>query len=100
MYCPATSGRVWARRWLRPLENGMSPDATQVSLGSASIEPLHALLENAAWDGFTRTMRDTAAQRKNRAIWNINSTPHGAGAAEMLACPIPYAPALRLTVRW
>src|SRR5947208_14176611 len=100
MYCPATSGRVWARRWLRPLQNGMPPDATQVSLGSASIEPLHALLENAAWDGFTRTMRDTAAQLKNRAIWNINSTAHGGGVAEMLAWQIPYERGVGMDVRW
>src|SRR2546430_6866070 len=100
MYCPATSGRVWARRWLRPLENGMPPDATQVSLGSASIEPLHGLLENAAWDGFTRTMRDTAAQLKNRAIWNINSTAHGGGVAEMLAWQIPYERGVGMDVRW
>ena len=78
----------------------MSPDATQVSLGSASIEPLHALLENAAWDGFTRTMRDTAAQLKNRAIWNINSTAHGGGVAEMLAWQIPYERGVGMDVRW
>src|SRR2546429_8851942 len=78
----------------------MSPDATQVSLGSASIEPLHALLENAAWDGFTRTMRDTAAQLKNRAIWNINSTAHGGGDAEMLAWQIPYKRRVWMDVRW
>ena len=78
----------------------MPPDATQVSLGSASIEPLHALLENAAWDGFTRTMRDTAAQLKNRTIWNINSTVRGGGVAEMLAWQIPYERGAGMDVRW
>src|SRR2546421_9316249 len=78
----------------------MPPDATQVPLGSASIEPLHGLLENAAWDGFTRTMRDTAAQLKNRAIWNINSTAHGGGVAEMLAWEIPYERGVGMDSRW
>ena len=78
----------------------MPPDVTQVPLGSASIEPLHALLENAAWDAFIRTMRETAAQLKNRAIWNINSTAHGGGVAEMLAWQIPYERGVGMDVRW
>src|SRR2546430_4559170 len=100
MYCPATSGRVWARRWLRPLQNAMPPDATQVPLGSASIEPFRDQLEADQWEEFISAMRETAGLLKNRTVWNINSTPRGGGVAEMLTWQISYERGVGMDVRW
>ena len=78
----------------------MPRELARVPARSASIEPLHTLLEDAAWDVFVRTMRDTATQLKNRTIWNINSTVRGGGVAEMLAWQIPYERGAGMDVRW
>ena len=78
----------------------MPRELARVPARSASIEPLHTLLEDAAWDVFIRTMRDTATQLKNRTIWNINSTVRGGGVAEMLAWQIPYERGAGMDVRW
>jgi len=78
----------------------MPRELARVPARSASIEPLHTLLEDAAWDVFVRTMRDTATQLKNRTIWNINSTVRGGGVAEMLAWQFPYERGAGMDVRW
>jgi trehalose synthase len=78
----------------------MPPEPSTIPTGSASIEPFRALLESGAWDVFSRTLRDTAAQLKNVTIWNINSTPRGGGVAEMLTWQIPYERNVGMDVRW
>lgn len=78
----------------------MPPELTSVPTISASIEPFRALLEPARWDDFVRTMRRVATQLEPRAIWNVNSTAHGGGVAEMLGSQIPYERGLGMDVRW
>jgi trehalose synthase len=78
----------------------MPLDVSTVALSSASIEPFRELLEPDEWAGFVRTMRDVAARAKGRAIWNINSTAHGGGVAEMLTWQIPYERGVGMDARW
>jgi trehalose synthase len=78
----------------------MTIDLDAVPLGSASIEPFQQLLEPSEWDAFVRTMADGAAALKHHIVWNINSTAHGGGVAEMLGWEIPYERGAGMDVRW
>src|SRR2546428_13358336 len=100
MCCPATGGRGWARRWRGPLESDMPLEPTSVPLSSASIEPFRDLLEADQWEEFIRSMRETAGLLKNATVWNINSTAHGGGVAELLESQIPYQRRLGIDGRW
>src|SRR3989449_6459379 len=100
MGCPATGGRGWARRWRGPLESDMPLEPPSVPLSSASIEPFRDLLEADQWEEFIRSMRETAGLLKNATVWNINSTAHGGGVAELLESQIPYQRELGIDVRW
>ena len=78
----------------------MPLELSTLPLSSASIEPYRALLEPAEWDAFRRTMREVAAQLNERTIWNVNSTAHGGGVAEMLTWEIPYERGIGMDTRW
>ena len=78
----------------------MPLEPTSVPLSSASIEPFRDLLEADQWEEFIRSMRETAGLLKNATVWNINSTAHGGGIAELLESQIPYQRELGIDVRW
>jgi len=78
----------------------MPRELSAVPPSSASIEPFRELLEPGEWDAFHQTMRDVAAQLHNRTVWNLNSTAHGGGVAEMLAWEIPYERGIGMDTRW
>lgn len=78
----------------------MTRELTTVALGSASIEPFRDLMEGAEWDSFAATMRAASQALANRTTWNINSTAHGGGVAEMLGWEIPYERGAGMDVRW
>lgn len=75
-------------------------EMTTVPMGSASIEPFAQLLEPSEWDDFVQTMRETAALLSTRTLWNVNSTAHGGGVAEMLTWQIPYERGAGMEVQW
>lgn len=77
-----------------------APALDALSLGSASIEPFKELLEPSEWEAFTRTMQETARRLRNRSVWNVNSTAHGGGVAEMLTWQIPYERGVGMEVGW
>ncbi|HEV3096250.1 MAG TPA: glycosyltransferase [Candidatus Dormibacteraeota bacterium] len=77
-----------------PLELGT------VALSSASVEPYRQLLALDEWETFLKIMRQAGMQLHGRTIWNINSTAHGGGVAEMLAWEIPYERGLGMDTRW
>lgn len=68
----------------------MPLELSTVASSSAPVEAFRELLEPGEWQTFAQTMGDVAAQLHDRTIWNINSTAHGGGVAEMLAWEIPY----------
>jgi trehalose synthase len=78
----------------------MTIDLGVVPLASASIEPFQQLLEPSEWDAFVRTMADGATALEHHTVWNINSTAHGGGVAEMLAWEIPYERGAGMDARW
>jgi trehalose synthase len=78
----------------------MPLELNTVALSSASIEPFRELLEPGEWETFVRTMRGVVAQLHDRTIWNINSTAHGGGVAEILDWEIPYERDIGMDSRW
>lgn len=86
------------------MPNGWNPvmpsEPTTIPIGSAPITRFRDLLEPAEWERFRQTMVEGAALLKNRRLWNINSTAHGGGVAEMLAWQIPYERDAGMDVRW
>lgn len=78
----------------------MSRELSRVPLASTSIEPFREVLEPAEWDGFRATMQEASTRLNGRRIWNVNSTAHGGGVAEMLAWQIPYERGIGMDVGW
>ena len=78
----------------------MLRELSSVPLTSTSIDPFREILEPAEWDGFRATMQQASTRLNGRRIWNINSTAHGGGVAEMLAWQIPYERGVGMDVRW
>jgi trehalose synthase len=82
------------------MSSAMPLDLDTVHLSSASIDPFRELLDPDEWTSFAQTMHDVAAQSQDRTIWNVNSTAHGGGVAEMLAWEIPYERGVGMDARW
>ena len=78
----------------------MPRELTAVAFGPASIEPFRDLMDAPEWDRFAATMRDASQALANRTIWNVNSTAHGGGVAEMLGWEIPYERGVGIDARW
>lgn len=78
----------------------MPVDLDTIQLRSASIDPFRELLEPNEWTTFAQIMRDVAALSQGHTIWNVNSTAHGGGVAEMLAWEIPYERGVGMDTRW
>jgi trehalose synthase len=76
------------------------PEPAAIPMASASIAPFRDLFEPAEWEQFRRTMEAGAALLQKRRLWNISSTAHGGGVAEMLAWQIPYERDAGMDVRW
>jgi trehalose synthase len=76
------------------------PEPAAIPVASASIAPFRDLLEPPEWERFRRTMAEGVSLLQKRRLWNINSTAHGGGVAEMLAWQIPYERNAGMDVRW
>jgi trehalose synthase len=76
------------------------PEPAAIPMASASIARFRDLLEPPEWEQFRRTMAEGASLLQKRRLWNINSTAHGGGVAEMLAWQIPYERDAGMDVRW
>lgn len=73
---------------------------TTVELDSMPISRFHTILDDAAWQHFEGTMRSLADSLKGKIVWNINSTAHGGGVAELLASLVPYDRDAGVDERW
>jgi trehalose synthase len=78
----------------------MTAKLTSVELGSAPISRFRSLLEDGMWGELESSMRRLAAGLRGRVVWNINSTAHGGGVAELLAALIPYDRDAGVDERW
>jgi trehalose synthase len=71
-----------------------------VEVGAAEIERYRALVDGEMWSELESTMRELAAGLKGRTLWNVNSTAHGGGVAELLSALIPYERGAGIDERW
>jgi trehalose synthase len=73
---------------------------TTVEVGRAPVGRFRALLGDGAWRDFERSMTRVADALEGKVVWNINSTAHGGGVAELLAALLPYDRDMGLDERW
>lgn len=73
---------------------------TTVEVDSAPINRFRAILDDAAWQRFEGSMSQLAQALKGKIVWNINSTAHGGGVAELLASLVPYDRDAGVDERW
>jgi trehalose synthase len=79
-----------------------SPPAelTSVPVGAAHADRFRELVEPDLWDAYVSTSQEAAAALSGRTVWNLNSTAHGGGVAELLAALLPYQRGSGLDSRW
>jgi trehalose synthase len=76
----------------------LQPHAAQTPpLSPARFEKL---LEPSAWASFEAALGQAGELLGDRAIWNVNSTEHGGGVAEMLRSFTSYSRGAGLDMRW
>lgn len=73
---------------------------TAVDVDSTPISRFQAILDDAAWKRFQRSMASLADALKGKIVWNINSTAHGGGVAELLTALVPYDRDAGVDERW
>ena len=73
---------------------------TTVEVDSSPISRFRTILDDAAWQRFERSMGKLAGSLKGKIVWNINSTAHGGGVAELLTSLVPYDRDAGVDERW
>ncbi len=73
---------------------------TAVEVDSTPINRFRAILDDAAWQQLERSMSTLANALKGKTVWNINSTAHGGGVAELLNALVPYDRGAGVDERW
>jgi trehalose synthase len=63
-------------------------------------ERFRTVLDGEAWTSFERTIRRGRELFSDRTVWNVNSTAHGGGVAEMLRSLVGYARGAGTDARW
>ncbi len=71
-----------------------------VEVGSAPLERFRRLLAGEVWNDLVHHMSALATTTRGRIVWNVNSTAHGGGVAEMLASILPYERDAGIDARW
>jgi trehalose synthase len=75
-------------------------ELTTVELESKSIDRYRPLLERDHWEEFAGSIRELTAAVQDKTLWNVNSTAHGGGVAELLGALIPYQRGAGIDARW
>jgi trehalose synthase len=75
-------------------------ELTKVAVGPAPLDRYRPLLDGDLWKELERAIGEVAAAAKGRTIWNVNSTAHGGGVAELLAALLPYERGAGIDARW
>lgn len=78
----------------------MKANLTEVKLGTSPVSQYRPLLGEAAWQSFSESMAQLARAVHGKVVWNVNSTAHGGGVAELLAALIPYDRDVGIDERW
>jgi trehalose synthase len=73
---------------------------THVPVGPIPLDRFRAVLGDAQWAELEETRLRSAEELAGRVVWNLNSTAHGGGVAEMLWSLIAYARGSGVDARW
>lgn len=72
----------------------------QIETGSAPIERFRHLLDADMWDALQRDLSHEAEALRGHTLWNVNSTAHGGGVAELLWSLVAYDRGAGIDERW
>jgi len=72
----------------------------EIETGAAPLERFRRLVGDAKWSELEQTMAGLERVMHGRVLWNVNSTAHGGGVAEMLSALIPYSRDAGIDERW
>jgi trehalose synthase len=72
----------------------------EVEISPMSPERFRAVLPAERFAAFEEGVREARELLDGRVVWNVNSTPHGGGVAELLQGLVGYARGACLDVRW
>jgi trehalose synthase len=78
----------------------VSADVAMVEIASSDPRRFAAVLNMRQFAMLERTIRRASRMFNGLRIWNVNSTAHGGGVAEMLSTLLPYARGAGVDTRW
>lgn len=73
---------------------------TEVEVGSLPPERFGSVLDAETYDRFLEAVERARSLFEGRVVWNVNSTAHGGGVAEMLRSLLAYARGAGVDARW
>ena len=73
---------------------------TEVRIGSLRLQRFKGVIEPAEFDKVRAGMARAKELLNGRTVWNVNSTAHGGGVAEMLVSLLAYARGAEVDARW
>ncbi|MBJ7593677.1 MAG: hypothetical protein JF886_02250 [Candidatus Dormibacteraeota bacterium] len=76
------------------------PDISEVEVGAVDPERFETVLSKEQVADLDSAIADARQLFEGRTIWNVNSTAHGGGVAEMLTALLPYARGVGVDTRW
>ncbi len=76
------------------------PEVTEVEVGAVDPERFESVLDKQQVASLDSAIAGARQLFKGRTIWNVNSTAHGGGVAEMLNTLLPYARGVGVDTRW
>jgi trehalose synthase len=94
--CPARMPR-------RPIGRsvvGMSPGLTHVPVSPLSLDRYRSVLDDDQWAEVQAARDHSRRLLAGHVVWNVNSTAHGGGVAEMLRPLLAYTRGAGVDARW
>jgi trehalose synthase len=73
---------------------------SSVPVGTLRLDAFDGVLDPSAAEAVHRAERLAQRELAGRRIWNVNSTPHGGGVAELLTSLLAYARGSGVDARW
>lgn len=76
------------------------PDVTEVEITAADPQRFSSVLDEEQMVSLRSSIEHARTVFEGHSIWNVNSTAHGGGVAEMLNTLLPYARGAGVDARW
>lgn len=81
-------------------EDGEMPVLDEVKVTPRSPDAFSEVLSGERYEEFARVVLEARKVLEGRTVWNVNSTAHGGGVAEMLPSLMGFALAAGVSTRW